>query len=65
MKCLSSGSLIMANKRQACLHYVGPVDAYHEDMVVGPHDAIMASCGVPRAALSDKITIVSSCRHKR
>ena len=29
-----------------------------EDMV-GPHDEIMASCGVSGAALSDKITIVS------
>ena len=60
MKCLSSGSLILADKRQACLHYVG-VDALPEDMV-GPHDAIMAPCGVSGAAvaaLSDKITIVS------
>ena len=44
MKCLSSGSVIMPDKRQACLHYVG-VDALPEDMV-GPHDAIMASCGM-------------------
>ena len=58
MKCLSSGSLIMADKRQACLHYVG-VYALPEDMV-GPHDVIMASCDVSgAAALSDKITIVS------
>ena len=27
--------------------------------MVGPHDVIMASCGVSGAALSDKITIVS------
>ena len=27
--------------------------------MVGPHDAIMASCGVSGAAVSDKITIVS------
>ena len=27
--------------------------------MVGPHDAIMAPCGVSGAALSDKITIVS------
>ena len=47
----------MADKRQACLHYVG-VDALPEDMA-GPHDAIMASCGVSGAAVSDKITIVS------
>ena len=53
MKCLSSGSLIMADKRQACL-----IDALPEDMV-GPHDAIMASYGVSGAALSDKITIVN------
>ena len=32
--------------------------ALPEDMV-GPHDAIMASCGVSGTALSDKITIVS------
>ena len=57
MKCLSTGSLIMADKRQACLHYVR-VDALPEDMV-GPHDAIMVSCVVSGAALSYKITIVS------
>ena len=57
MKCLSSDSLILANKRQACLHYMG-VDALPEDKV-GPHNAIMALCGVSGAALSDKITIVS------
>ena len=34
------------------------VDALLEDMV-GPHDCIMAPCGVSGAALSDKITIVS------
>ena len=34
------------------------VDALPED-TVGPHDAIMASCGVSGAALSDKVIIVS------
>ena len=27
--------------------------------MVGPHDAIMAPCGVSGAALSDKITVIS------
>ena len=34
------------------------VDALPED-TVGPYDAIMASCNVSGAALSDKVTIVS------
>ena len=43
------------------------VDALPED-TVGPHDAIMASCGVSGAGLSDKITILSFIEdgwHKR
>ncbi|KAL5493462.1 hypothetical protein EMCRGX_G014652 [Ephydatia muelleri] len=49
---------IMSAFQKTGLSPLRGVDALPED-TVGPHDAIMASCGVSGAALSDKVTIVS------
>ena len=49
---------IMSAFQKTGLSPLRGVDALPED-TVGPHDAIMASCGVSGAALSDQVTIVS------
>ena len=49
---------IMSAFQKTGLSPLHGVDALPED-TVGPHDAIMASCGVSGAALSDQVTIVS------
>ena len=49
---------IMSAFQKTGLSPLRGVDALPED-TVGPHDAIMVSCGVSGAALSDKVTIVS------